>query len=217
MNLFDTQTLSPQDLFKGDICYYADGHAVEARLPHLLQVTKVVTVTGQSITLDNGRKFNLESCEETTRGSKGVLYEYSYRTISMVTEAQQVLSLLNDVEAIDFSSLSSQQLSMIKDVARGAFTQVTMPSPCGGGCGDTTQVAGIDVEVDPIASDVAKVLEGMRSRPLPTNLSGFAVIGDSIEQPEVTSNIAFNDASYELTPSELDAIENADDDDDDED
>lgn len=145
MNLFDTQNLSPKDLFKGDLCYYADGHAVEARLTHLLQVTKVVTVTDKSIILDNGRKFSIESGEEVTRGVKGLLYPYIYGTIAMVTEAQQKLSLLNDVESVDFSTLTSQQLSMIKDVARGAFTQVLNPSPCGG-CGDTVRVAGIDIE-----------------------------------------------------------------------
>ena len=178
MNLFDTQPQSPQDLFKGDICYYADGHAVESQLPHLLQVTKVVTVTSQSIILDNGRKFSLESGEEVTRGAKGVLYPYTYGTIAMVTEAQQKLSLLNEVESIDFSTLTAQQLSMIKDVARGAFTQVTAPTPCGG-CGDTVEVAGIDIE--------------------------------TTQAPEVTTTIAFNDATYELTQEELDDIEDADD------
>ena len=40
---------------------------------------------------------------------------------------------------------------MILDVSRGAFTQVTAPSPCGG-CGDTVQVAGIDIDISDIES-----------------------------------------------------------------
>ena len=127
--------LDPKSLSKGDICYYANGCAVEFQQLHLFQVTRVVAVKNQFITLDNGCKFNLESGEEVTKSAKGQLYPYSHETIKMVTEAQQKLSLINEVQAIDFSSLTVQQLSMIKDVSRGAFTQVTAPSPCGGGCG----------------------------------------------------------------------------------
>lgn len=234
MNLFDTQTLSPPDLFKGDICYYADGHAVESQLPHLLQVTKVVTVTSQSIILDNGRKFSLESGEEVTRGAKGVLYPYTYGTIAMVTEAQQKLSLLNEVESIDFSTLTAQQLSMIRDVARGAFTQVTMSSPCGGGCGEdkggviddygnivypTVQVAGIDVDISshqplvpPFKFDPANPPMVMDAEGNVYNPDGSVYI--ETESPEVTAPIAFNDATYELTPSEVDALHETDDEDD---
>lgn len=146
-NLFETESLNPSELFKGDVVYYADAHAVEHKQLHSLQVTKVVSVTGQSVILDNGRKFSIESGTETTRGLAGVLYPYTSLIKAMVTEAQNRLTLLNDVEGINFSALTSQQLSMILDVSRGAFTQVSAPSPCGGGCHDTVEVAGIDIDI----------------------------------------------------------------------
>lgn len=189
-------TAHPNELFVGDILYYADYHSVENNLTHLLQVTKVTRVTSQSVSFDNGRKFSLETGEEMGRGSKGILYPYTNLTIAMVQESQSKLSLLNDVESIDFQSLSVQQLSMIKDVARGAFTQVTAPSPCGGGCGDKVQVSGIDFELDPV-----KVA------------TSFKVF--DTDPTEVSATIGFNDATYELTPSEIDAIEAADEVDDD--
>jgi hypothetical protein len=190
--LSNLSPIKPHDLFKGDVVYYADAHAIETDAIHLLQVTKVVSVTSTSVILDNGRKFLLTG-EEVTRGSKGVLYDYTQLTRAMVTEAQNKLSLLNDVEGIDFSTLTTQQLSMILDVARGAFTQVTAPSPCGG-CGDTVKVAGIDIEVE-------------------HELASQNLLAKH-PSPDVLAAIAFTDATYELTEAELDDIEDADEDDD---
>lgn len=183
-NLFP---LSPAELFKGDVVYYADAHAIETDAIHLLQVTKVVSVTSTSVILDNGRKFLLTG-EEVTRGNKGVLYDYTSLTKAMVTEAQDKLTLLNDVESINFSTLTSQQLSIILDVIRGAFTQVTAASPCGG-CGDKVEVSGLSFETQ------------------------TAIENAYGSQPEVVTPIAFNDATYELSSAELDDIEDADEDD----
>lgn len=161
-------------LTKGDVVYYADAHAIETDAIHLLQVTTVAAITSTSVLFDNGRKFLL-SGEEVTRGSKGAIYAYTSLAKAMVTEAQNKLALLNDVKAINFNSLSLQQLSMILDVARGAFTQVSAPSPCGGGCRDTVQVAGIDIDI----SDI---------EPTPT-----------VEAP-----IGISDATYELSDEDED-------------
>lgn len=178
-----------KSLSKGDVVYYADAHAIETDAIHLLQVTTVAAITSTSVLFDNGRKFLL-SGEEVTRGSKGAIYAYTSLTKAMVTEAQNKLALLNDVKAINFNSLSLQQLSMILDVARGAFTQITAPAPCGG-CGNTVKVAGIEVELE--------------QKPTVTYYDDSTI--------EVSSPIAFTDASYELTESELDDIEDADDND----
>lgn len=164
-------------LSKGDVVYYADAHAIETDAIHLLQVTTVAAITSTSVLFDNGRKFLL-SGEEVTRGSKGAIYAYTSLAKAMVTEAQNKLALLNDVKAVNFNSLSLQQLSMILDVARGAFTQVSAPSPCGGGCRDTVQVAGIDIDI----SDI---------EPTPT-----------VEAP-----IGIPDATYELSDEDEDEDE----------
>ena len=168
-------------LSKGDVVYYADAHAIETDAIHLLQVTTVASITSTSVLFDNGRKFLL-SGEEVTRGNKGAIYAYTSLTKAMVSEAQNKLALLNDVKAINFNSLSLQQLSMILDVSRGAFTQITAPTPCGGGCRDTVQVAGIDIDI----SDIESI-------------------------PTVEAPIGIADATYELSEAELDDVEDADD------
>lgn len=167
-------------LSKGDVVYYADAHAIETDAIHLLQVTTVAAITSTSVLFDNGRKFLL-SGEEVTRGNKGAIYAYTSLAKAMVTEAQNKLALLNDVKAINFNSLSLQQLSMILDVSRGAFTQVSAPSPCGGGCGDTVQVAGIDIDI----SDVEPI--------------------SKVEAP-----IGIPDATYELSDEDEDEDEDDD-------
>lgn len=180
-NLFETDPLHPSELHAGSVVYYADAHAYNKQYLYGLQVAKVMVSNEKSVILDNGKRFNPATGEEVTRGNQGYLYPYTATTKAMVQDAETKLFLVNEVLSIDFSTLTAQQLSMIKDVARGAFTQVTAPSPCGGGCGDTVEVAGIDVD---------------------------------ISQPEVTAPIAFNDATYELTPSEVDALHETDDEDD---
>lgn len=187
-NLFDTTALHPSDLSAGAIVYYADHHCVSNEYLHALQVCKVMVSTDRSFLLDNGRKFNPETGTEITKSNGGFLYPYTPTTRAMVQDAQSKLFLVNEVLSIDFSALTTQQLSMILDVSRGAFTQVAMPSPCGGGCGncqDTVEVAGLDIEL----------------------------AQRQLWSPEVTAPIASNDATYELSDSELDDIEDADEDD----
>ncbi len=171
------------NLFKGNLVYYADSHAVETKRTHLLQLTQVSSVSGDSVFLDNGRKVSISDNTEVCRGNGGRIYVYSTMSEALVKEAQSKLSVVTDLKAIDFNSLSLQQLSMIRDVARGAFTQVTAPSPCSGGCRDTVQVAGIDIDIS------------------------------DIQPEEVSATIAFNDASYELSSSDSDDIEDANEDD----
>ena len=185
MNLFKTTPLQPSTLSAGTVVYYADATTHGNEYLHGLQTTKVMVSDEKSFILDNGKRFNPTTGLEITRGSQGYLYPYNSTTKAMVKDAEDKLFLVNEVLSIDFSSLTTQQLSMIRDVARGAFTQVTAPSPCGGGCGDTVQVAGIDINLSAI--------ESIRT----------------VEAP-----IAFPDATYELTKEELDDIDDAADDDD---
>lgn len=180
-NLFDTPVLHPKDLSAGTIVYYADHHTFTNEYLHGLQVCKVMVSTDRSFLLDNGRKFNPETGSEITKGNGGVLYPYTPTTRTLVQDAQSKLFLVNEVISINFSKLTTQQLSMILDVSRGAFTQVSAPSPCGGGCRDTVQVAGIDIDI----SDIEPI--------------------STVETP-----IGISDATYELTQEEIDAIENAD-------
>jgi len=149
-NLFDTPVLHPKDLIAGTIVYYADYHTFSEESLHGLQVCKVMVSTDRSFLLDNGRKFNPETGSEITKGNGGVLYPYTPTTRTLVQDAQSRLFLVNEVISINFSKLTTQQLSMILDVSRGAFTQVSAPSPCGGGCRDTVQVAGIDIDISDI-------------------------------------------------------------------
>ncbi len=151
MTLFDNP-IDPSTLFQGDIVYYANGHAVENKLVHLLQVTQVASVTSSLVILDNERKFSLETGEEVTRSSKGALYPYTQANSIEVSNAQRKLGLVNDVRAIDFNSLSVQQLTMIRDVANGAFTQIAAPSPCSG-CGSSSSVNPNDDEYDEFPDD----------------------------------------------------------------
>ena len=122
------------NLEKGDLVYYASFIATSEDRPHLLQLTQVQKVNDTTVFLDNGKKFSINLGIEMCRGDGGCLYEYSTFSEAMVKESQAKLSVLNNVEAIDFSALSLQQLSMILDVSRGAFTQVSNYTPCGGGC-----------------------------------------------------------------------------------
>jgi hypothetical protein len=167
-NLFETDPLHPSEVHAGAVVYYADSHTHGNQYLHGLQTTKVMVSDDKSFILDNGKRFNPTTGREITRGNEGYLYPYTSVTKAMVLDAE------------------TKQLSMILDVARGAFTQITAPTPCGGGCGDTVKVAGIDIDI----SDI-----------------------QPIEASDVVAPIAFTDASYELTPSELDAIEEADDED----
>jgi hypothetical protein len=185
-NLFETDPVHPSELHAGSVIYYADAHTYSNQYLHGLQVAKVMVSNEKSFILDNGKRFNPATGEEVTRGNQGYLYPYTATTKAMVQDAETKLFLVNEVLSIDFNALTTQQLSLIKDVARGAFTQVTAPSPCGGECGncqDTVEVASLDIEL-------------------------------AQRQPEVTATIAFNDATYELSDSELDDIEDADDEDD---
>lgn len=150
-NLFETEPLHPSEVHTGCVVYYADHHALINECLHALQVCKVVSIDSKSFVLDNGRKFNPETGLEITRGNGGVLYPYTFDTKAMVQDAQSKLFLINEVLSVDFSALTTQQLSMILDVSRGAFTQITAPTPCGG-CGDTVQVAGIDIDISDIES-----------------------------------------------------------------
>lgn len=151
-NLFETEPLHPSEVHTGCVVYYADHHAFTNECLHALQVCKVVTADSKSFVLDNGKKFNPETGLEVSRGNGGVLYPYTFDTKAMVQDAQSKLFLINEVLSVDFSALTTQQLSMILDVSRGAFTQVTAPTPCGGGCRDTVQVAGIDIDISDIES-----------------------------------------------------------------
>ena len=188
-NLFETDPVHPSELHAGSVIYYADAHTYSNQYLHGLQVAKVMVSNEKSFILDNGKRFNPATGEEVTRGNQGYLYPYTATTKAMVQDAETKLFLVNEVLSIDFNALTTQQLSMIKDVARGAFTQVTAPSPCGGGCGncqDTVEVAGLDIEL----------------------------AQRQLWSPEVTAPIASNDATYELSDSELDDIESADEDED---
>lgn len=152
MNLFETDPVHPSELHAGCVVYYADSHTYNNQYLHGLQTTKVMVSDEKSFILDNGKRFNPTTGLEITRGSQGYLYPYTSVTKAMVLDAETKLFLVNEVLSIDFSTLTVQQLSMILDVSRGAFTQVTAPSPCGGGCGDTVQVAGIDINISDIES-----------------------------------------------------------------
>lgn len=175
-------------LSKGDVVYYADAHAIETDAIHLLQVTTVVSITSTSVSFDNGRKFLL-SGEEITRGNKGAIYAYTSLTRAMVTEAQNKLALLNDVKAINFNSLSLQQLSMILDVAKGAFTLMSAPSPCSGDCN----------EVEPILSFVKDLRENT------VQVAGIDIdISDIEPTPTVEAPIGISDATYELSDEDED-------------
>lgn len=206
-NLFETDPVHPSELHAGSVIYYADAHTYSNQYLHGLQVAKVMVSNEKSFILDNGKRFNPATGEEVTRGNQGYLYPYTATTKAMVQDAETKLFLVNEVLSIDFNALTTQQLSMILDVSRGAFTataglgirgadiaklqnmpgfipnpRFTAPSPCGGGCGncqDTVEVAGLDIEL-------------------------------AQRQPEVTAPIAFNDATYKLSDSELDDIEDAD-------
>lgn len=207
MNLFETP-ISPKYISKGALVYYADAYTAKSEQAHLLQLTQVTSISGDAVYLDNGKKFSKENGSEITRGNGGNLYLFTEFTQALVKDAQAKLPILNEVLSIDFSSLTTQQLSMIRDVARGAFTQVsygrggevlfsntpnTAPTPCGGGCGDTVNVAGIDIEIEhELASQ-----DLLAKHP----------------SPDVLAPIAFTDATYELTEAELDAIDGADEDD----
>jgi hypothetical protein len=183
-------------LSKGDVAYYADAHAIETSAIHLLQVTTVAAITSTSVLFDNGRKFLL-SGEEVTRGNKGAIYAYTSLTRAMVSEAQNKLALLNEVKAVNFNSLSLQQLSMILDVSRGAFTQVTTPSPCGGGCNDTvgkpSQQSFIDsLRANSYTADTVQV-------------AGIDIDISDIESiPTVEAPIGIADATYELSDEDED-------------
>lgn len=201
-NLFETDPVHPSELHAGSVVYYADAHAYGNQYLHGLQVAKVMVSNEKSFILDNGKRFNPATGEEVTRGNQGYLYPYTATTKAMVQDAETKLFLVNEVASINFNALTTQQLSLIKDVARGAFTQVTMSSPCGGGCGDSKTT----VEAQPIIANIRDLIG-------PTvEVAGIDV---DISQPEVTATIAFNDATYELTQEELDDIEDADDEDDD--
>lgn len=166
MNLFKTTPLQPSTLSAGTVVYYADATTHGNEYLHGLQTTKVMVSDEKSFILDNGKRFNPATGLEITRGSQGYLYPYNSTTKAMVKDAEDKLFLVNEVLSIDFSSLTTQQLSMIRDVARGAFTQVTAPSPCSGGCGEaepilsfvkdlrenTVEVAGIDIDIPDIES-----------------------------------------------------------------
>ena len=194
-NLFDTPVLHPKDLGSGTIVYYADHHTFSNEYLHGLQVCKVMVSTDKSFLLDNGKKFNPETGLEVTKGNGGVLYPYNSTTRAAVQDAQSKLFLVNEVISINFSKLTTQQLSMILDVSRGAFTQVSYgaggevlfsnpskpPSPCGGGCRDTVQVAGIDIDI----SDVEPI--------------------STVEAP-----IGIPDATYELSDEDEDEDEDDD-------
>jgi len=229
-NLFETDPLHPSEVHAGAVVYYADSHTHGNQYLHGLQTTKVMVSDDKSFILDNGKRFNPTTGREITRGNEGYLYPYTSVTKAMVLDAETKLFLVNEVLSIDFSALTTQQLSMILDVARGAFTQITAPTPCGGGCGDTVKVAGMDVEVEQantlraaqrvvtadevsasIANDVARVTESMRDRPLLTNWIRL------IAPVEVSATIGLNDATYELSDSELDDIDEDDEDDEDDD
>lgn len=193
-NLFETDPVHPSELHAGCVVYYADAHTYSNQCLHGLQTTKVMVSDEKSFVLDNGKRFNPTTGKEITRGNEGYLYPYTSVTKAMVLDAQSKLFLVNEVLSIDFSALTTQQLSMILDVSRGAFTQVTATSPCGG-CGDTVKVAGLDVEVE-------------------QNLHGLAELyGARQPESEVLATIGFNDATYKLSSAELDDIEDADDDD----
>ena len=210
-NLFDTPVLHPKDLSAGTIVYYADHHTFTNEYLHGLQVCKVMVSTDRSFLLDNGRKFNPETGLEVTKGNGGVLYPYNPTTRAAIQDAQSKLFLVNEVISINFSKLTTQQLSMILDVARGAFTQVSAPSPCGGGCNEvepilsfvkdlrenTVQVAGIDIEVNTTSSDLDKITESMRNRPLPADIAPV----------DVTAPIGIADATYELSDEDEDEDE----------
>lgn len=200
-NLFETDPVHPSELHAGSVIYYADAHTYSNQYLHGLQVAKVMVSNEKSFILDNGKRFNPATGEEVTRGNQGYLYPYTATTKAMVQDAETKLFLVNEVLSIDFNALTTQQLSLIKDVARGAFTQVTAPSPCGGGCGDSKTT----VEAQPIITNIRDLIG-------PTvEVAGIDV---DISQPEVTAPIAFNDATYELSDSELDDIESADEDED---
>lgn len=185
MNLFETDPVHPSELHAGCVVYYADSHTYNNQYLHGLQTTKVMVSDEKSFILDNGKRFNPATGLEITRGSQGYLYPYTSVTKAMVLDAETKLFLVNEVLSIDFSTLTVQQLSMILDVSRGAFTQITTSSPCSGGCGDTVQVAGIDIDI----SDIESI-------------------------PTVEASIGIADASYELSEEELDGIDDADEDDD---
>jgi len=185
------------NLEKGDLVYYASFIAASEDRPHLLQLTQVQKVNDTTIFLDNGKKFSIGDEREACRGDGGCLYEYSTFNEAMVKEAQAKLSVLNNVEAIDFSSLSlsrlitiyraskgelanvesidfealsTQQLSMIHDVARGAFTLATNSTPCGGGCSDTMESDGQSIQISGLAFDVENARKngwGMDTSPRP--------------------------------------------------
>lgn len=196
-NLFDTPVLHPKDLSAGTIVYYADHHTFINEYLHGLQVCKVMVSTDRSFLLDNGRKFNPETGSEITKGNGGVLYPYTPTTRTLVQDAQSKLFLVNEVISINFSKLTTQQLSMILDVARGAFTQVSAPSPCGGGCN----------EVEPILSFVKDLRENT------VQVAGIDIDISNIEPiSTVEAPIGISDATYELSEAELDDIEDADED-----
>ena len=155
--LMTIESMTPaviRPLQKGDLVYYASPLATHNDFPYLSQLTQVEKVSNTTIFLDNGKKFSIERKEEICRGESGCLYEYSAFNKAIVKESEAKLSVLKSVEAIDFSSLSSQQLSMILDVSRGAFTLVTNSSPCGGGCSDTMESDGQSVQISGLAFDV---------------------------------------------------------------
>lgn len=190
-DLLHRETVSA--LSKDSLVYYADAYTLESKRIHLLQLTQVIRVAGDSVFLDNGKKFSIADNTEVCKGNSGAIYIYSKYHQALIANAQTKLSLLAKVDSINLAELSLQQLSMILDVSRGAFTQVTAPTPCGGGCGDTVNVAGIDIEIEhELASQ-----DLLAKHP----------------SPDVLAPIAFNDATYELSDSELDAIEDADEDD----
>ena len=184
-NLFDTP-IQPTTLAVGSVVYYADSHTHSNAYLHGLQIAKVLVSNDRFFVLDNGKRFNPTTGKEITRGSEGYLYPYTPVTKAMVEDAQSKLFLVHEVLSIDFSTLTTQQLSMILDVSKGAFTQITAPSPCGSGCQDTVEVAGINIDISPLNAE-----------------------------PDILATIGFNDATYELSDSELDDIEDADEVDDD--
>lgn len=204
-NLFETDPVHPSELHAGCVVYYADAHTYSNQYLHGLQTTKVMVSDEKSFILDNGKRFNPTTGKEITRGNEGYLYPYTSETRAMVQDAETKLFLVNEVLSIDFNSLTTQQLSMILDVVRGAFTQVTAPSPCGGGCNDTvgkpSQQSFIDsLRANSYTADTVQV-------------AGIDIdISDIEPMPTVEAPIGIADATYELTEEELDDIDDADDD-----
>ena len=216
MNLFETP-LQPSTLKSGAVVYYADAHTKASESLHGLQVARVVVSTDKSFVLDNGKKFNPDNGFEVTRGLPGFLYPYNCTTQAMVKDAVDKLFLINEVLSIDFNSLTTQQLSMIRDVARGAFTQIKSPSPCGG-CSDTVEVAGINIELEQNLEGLAAFYGTRKPDSELDDIEAELASQDLLaKHPSPDINTTLSNATYALTETELDDTDDEDEDADDED